>query len=180
MCEVVGFTPSGNTYCIAYAFMSQENEDTYAWVLRQLQILLGSVQPQAIMTDRELDLLAALNVVFPDVQHLLCWLHVTRRCEEAALKITKNLQHAGIFKGNCWGLFESRSEESFNRRRRALRAWWHPFPGVVAYLESVWLPYSRSIVRCYVDNVFHLGTRTTNRYNLTSYLPLQCDIIPNI
>lgn len=164
LCEIVGLTPTGNNFCIAYAFMTHEDTDTYTWVLNNLRVIFQGRVPDSIMTDRELGLMAALRAVFPEVQHLLCWLHVTRNCEDTALKITKNLEISTLFKNQVWGLFSSSTEESFERRRRFLHAHWQPFPGVMGYLETVWLIHRTSLVRCYTDHVLHFGTRTTNRY----------------
>ena len=164
LCEFVGFTCTGKNFCIAFAFMVHEDVPAYEWVLNELKILLGPHVPEAFVTDRERGLLPALKLVFPNVQHLLCWVHITRNCENRAFKVTGSLELAAKFKSNCWGLFCSESQQTFETRKRALYAAWSPYPSLMPYVQSTWLTeYETSIIRCWTDRVMHFGTRTTNR-----------------
>ncbi|XP_074314574.1 uncharacterized protein LOC141649794 [Silene latifolia] len=48
--EIVGVTPVGKSFVIAYALVKHESEDGYLWVLRKLKALLNDVvQPNAIV-----------------------------------------------------------------------------------------------------------------------------------
>ena len=94
------------------------------------------MEPEAIVTDRELGLIKALGVIFPHVQHLPCWVHVLRCCEDKAFDITKDLGIKGRFKSDCRGLFMSLSEETYIRRRRIMFARW---PALMSYVDKVWL-----------------------------------------
>ena len=171
LCEMVGFTCTGKNFCIAYAFMSHEDIPSYEWVLNQLKIILGPHVPEAIMTDRELGLIQALPLVFPNVQHMLCWVHITRKCENKAFKVTGSLELAAAFKNNCWGLFCSSSEETYEIRRRALYAGWSHYPLLMPYLQTTWLrDHKTSIIRCWTDRAMHFGTRTTNRYFIHTFI----------
>ncbi|XP_012856093.1 PREDICTED: uncharacterized protein LOC105975439 [Erythranthe guttata] len=59
--EIIGVTPVGRNFTIAVAFMSREDGDTYAWTLRCLRDILPiGIEPEVILTDRELGLLKAL------------------------------------------------------------------------------------------------------------------------
>ncbi|XP_074305164.1 uncharacterized protein LOC141640149 [Silene latifolia] len=52
--EMVGVTPVGKSFVIAYALVTHESEEKYLWVLRKLKALLNdAVQPNAIVTDCE-------------------------------------------------------------------------------------------------------------------------------
>ena len=165
LCEIVGFTCTGKTFNIAYAMITHENTDMYEWVLRCLRCLFRGALPSVIVTDRELGLINALPRVFPTVNHQLCWVHVERKCGEAALELGKSLEYQARFKADCWSLFSSRSEDIYQRRRRAMHAAWDQLvPGLMAYLETTWLvSYAPNIVRAWTDTTLHFGTRTTNR-----------------
>ena len=63
--EIIGFTCTGYNFSVAYAFILHENQDTYAWVLYNLQHLFGGNVPEAILTDREQGLIAAQREVYP-------------------------------------------------------------------------------------------------------------------
>ncbi|XP_074266731.1 protein FAR1-RELATED SEQUENCE 5-like [Silene latifolia] len=65
--EMVGVTPVGKSFVIAYALVTHESEDGYRWVLQKLKVILNdAVQPNVIFTDCELGLLNAIPTVFPD------------------------------------------------------------------------------------------------------------------
>ena len=88
LCEIIGVTPVGKNFNVAYAFMRDESEGTYQWVLTKLRSMLeGIASPNVIVTDRELGLLNALEVVFPDCYHLLCLFHINRNVESNVIKL---------------------------------------------------------------------------------------------
>ncbi|GKA01552.1 FAR1-related sequence 5-like protein [Tanacetum coccineum] len=56
--EIVGITSTSKTFCIAFAFISEEKEKNYKWVLERLKLTLkGCMLPRVIITDRELVLI---------------------------------------------------------------------------------------------------------------------------
>ncbi|GJU29831.1 FAR1-related sequence 5-like protein [Tanacetum coccineum] len=56
--EIVGITSTSKTFCIAFAFISEEKEKNYEWVLERLKLTLeGCMLPRVIITDRELALI---------------------------------------------------------------------------------------------------------------------------
>ena len=117
--------------------------------------------PEVILTDRELGFIKVLNVVFPHVQHSLCWVHVLCKCKDHAFDVTKSKTIQSSFKADCTKLVNSCTEASYNARRGLLFSKW---PALMSYVQSVWLtPYKKNIVRFWTDRVLHLGTRTTNR-----------------
>ena len=161
LCEIIGFTCTTITFNIGIAFLTREDEETYAWVLQQVRMLLGTAKPKAIVTYREFGLIKALGVVFPHVQHLLCWVHILRCCKDKAFGIMKNEDIKARFKTDCRGLFMSLSEKIYVRRRRIMFARW---PTLTSYVDKLWLqPYKKNIVKAWTDTVFHIETRTTNR-----------------
>ncbi|XP_074312280.1 protein FAR1-RELATED SEQUENCE 5-like [Silene latifolia] len=87
--EMVGVTPVGKTFVIAYALVTHESEDGYRWVLQKRKALLNDVvQPNVIVTDCEQGLLNAIPTVFPESSHLLCLWHIYANVEMRALHIT--------------------------------------------------------------------------------------------
>ncbi|GJU14208.1 FAR1-related sequence 5-like protein [Tanacetum coccineum] len=60
--EIVGITSTSKTFCIAFAFISEEKEKNYEWVLERLKLTLeGCMLPRVIITDRELALIASVK-----------------------------------------------------------------------------------------------------------------------
>ena len=77
--EIVGVTSTRKTFCIAFAFISEEKEKNYKWVLERLKLTLeGCMHPRVIITDRDLALINAYKKVFPNATRLLCRWHIQR------------------------------------------------------------------------------------------------------
>ncbi|GJU01303.1 FAR1-related sequence 5-like protein [Tanacetum coccineum] len=58
--EIVGVTSTRKTFCIAFAFISEEKMDNYKWVLECLKLTLDEcILPRVIITDRDLALMNA-------------------------------------------------------------------------------------------------------------------------
>ena len=167
--EMVGFTCTGNTFSIGFAFMSNEDVASYRWVLNELKFVYDTlgVKVNAIMTDREQALIKAIRLVYGDgVQHLLCWVHIRHKLLAYVLKVFHAYDNAPdlsrSFANSCWGLFSSTTEASFEERYADLKTKWRPT--LIAYLEKVWLnKYKKNIVRAWTGHTLHFQTRTTNR-----------------
>ena len=69
--NIVGVTPLDRPYNAGLVFMPGETTEPYCWALQQFRKLLKN-DPSTIVMDKELGLMAALNVVFPESRHLLC------------------------------------------------------------------------------------------------------------
>ena len=164
--EIVGMTCTNMSFNIGFAFMSKENTQSYAWVLGSLRNIYEEleVMPTAILTNRELALINAIHEVFSEdeVQHLLCWVHITTNIRAHAIAILKDDELAKKFSGRCWGLFMATTEEGYEAKRRQILRNWHS--GLFKYVDQTWLtPYKRNIVRAWTDHRLHFFTRTTNR-----------------
>ena len=165
--EIVGFTCTHKTFNIAYAFTRGEKVFHYHWILRALRNLFDElgVMPKAIMSDCEKALIKAVKIVFKDVpvRHLLCWVYIRNNIKAHADKVIKNSGRVDTFTNQCWSLFCSTTEESYEERLKALRTSWKS--GLVGYVEREWLtPYKENIVRAWTDSTLHFFTRTSNRY----------------
>ncbi|XP_074318241.1 uncharacterized protein LOC141655039 [Silene latifolia] len=114
--EMVGVTPIGKSFVIAYALVTHESEDGYLWVLRKLKALLNDVvQSNAIVTDCEAGLLNAIPIVFPDSSHLLCLWHIYSNVETKALDITGQDSWAKHITCDLFeAVVEAETEDKFN------------------------------------------------------------------
>lgn len=160
--EIVGITSTKNTFAIAFVFMAGETTDHYSWALRRLRHLCVHRLPEVIVTDRELGLIKALREVFPTVKHMLCSWHVMCNIELKG-RITQSSEKRNAFYNDCYALFESKTQESYEARLQSMRETWEARWGLMKYLEDTWLTeFKEAIVRAWVDRFLHFGTRTTN------------------
>nr|KAJ0206557.1 hypothetical protein LSAT_V11C500277830 [Lactuca sativa] len=76
--QIVGTTSTNKTFSIAFAFIVNEKDENYNWVLTCLKSTLEKcMHPRVIATDRELALMNACQQVFPGATRLLCRWHIT-------------------------------------------------------------------------------------------------------
>ncbi|XP_012827737.1 PREDICTED: uncharacterized protein LOC105949016 [Erythranthe guttata] len=164
--EIVGVTPVGKNFTVAVAFLRHENEDHYTWVLQKLKRLFPpQTLPSAIVTDRELGLIKALENVFPTVPHLLCLWHINMNVGRRASRCLGNSRRRGTaFVVGVWQtLVKSVSEEDFARNYTALTDEYANYPDLIEYLQYTWLVYKEKFVKAWTDLIFHLGNTSTSR-----------------
>jgi hypothetical protein len=155
------------------AFLSEETEKSYKWVLSQFQVMMYQhqiQQPLAIVTDRELALMKAIDALFPNTQHFLCRWHVNMNI----LAKTKKY-FPGPIKGKdgtwrrhpkfkeflqaCVDLFNSESEAIYAENLEKLQRF---NQGAVNYVVNTWLLWKEKLVRCWVDQHLHFGVLVTS------------------
>ena len=120
--EVVGVTCTWHNYHVCAAFMSSETEDSYTWVLSRMKEML-SEDPVAILTDRDLALMGAVEKVFPYSKHLLCREHIRRNIEDR-VRSKVSVDHCVPFVWEALHLFESNTELEYVERLNNMRAKW--------------------------------------------------------
>lgn len=75
--QVVGVSSTRNTFSIAQAFISNEQQANFIWVLEHVKSMLHRcMEPRVIVTDRDIALMNACDKVFPDAQNYLCRWHI--------------------------------------------------------------------------------------------------------
>ena len=67
--NVVGITLTYATFNACFAFLNEETEETYSWVLRNFSKV---VDLKVLCTDRELALMNVISTVFSSCQNLFC------------------------------------------------------------------------------------------------------------
>ncbi|CAN0918195.1 PKS-NRPS hybrid synthetase cheA [Linum grandiflorum] len=160
--ELIGVTPVGKSFTIAYVLMKDESTESYTWVLERLKTLLDEdLVPGVIVTDRELGLLAAIPLVFPDSAHLLCVWHIYSAVEAKATNIVRDEKLGKNVSHRWWNdVLEASTHAEFLKGWVDFQAKW---PGMVNYLRSTWIPHCDKFVRCYTNQVLHLGNTATSR-----------------
>ena len=77
--HVVGMTSFNTIFTSCMAFLQSEIEADYKWALEQVRKIYGdTLKPKVIVTDRELALMNALTVIFPETHNLLCHWHIEK------------------------------------------------------------------------------------------------------
>ncbi|KAI5409575.1 hypothetical protein KIW84_055122 [Lathyrus oleraceus] len=78
--EIVGMTSIELTFIVAFVYMEYEQTENFCWVLEKLKELFvkKDLCPQVILTDRDLALMKAIEIVFPMSINLLCRFHINK------------------------------------------------------------------------------------------------------
>ena len=156
-------TCTGKTFNLGFAFLSKEDAPTYTWVLRQVETWCPR-RPDVILTDRELGLLKAITIVYPDVHHMLCMVHVQRNIENYSYSKSKKPSVQASFTQSSMWLLKSKTREEFETRHSDMTERWRDKWGLMEYLNDVWLVHAEKLVWFLTDQYFHIDNRSTNRY----------------
>ncbi|KAL2924192.1 hypothetical protein RDABS01_015627, partial [Bienertia sinuspersici] len=149
--EIVGIVPTGKNYAIAFAWLKDEQNESYEWVLRCVRDLFDEDNlPHAIVTDREKALMKAVDRAFPNISHLLCTRHIQKNVETKMGKLTKNKDLIDAFikrwqrvvEANTLSMYHKRVEEmnsAFGKRvesaHATLKSWLKSSTGS---LDTIW------------------------------------------
>ena len=162
MMNMIGIASTFSTFNIGFAFLQAETMETYKWALRALSEI--SV-PSIIATDRELALINAIPVIFPNAKNILCQWHINKNFVAKCARFFPLKPEMQQFE-NFWqtGL-QSSSEEEFDSNWQSLvrfstSSGWQ---SACRYLQDIWLPYKTRFVKCWVDRLMHFGTYVTSR-----------------
>ncbi|XP_068471255.1 uncharacterized protein [Phaseolus vulgaris] len=164
--EVVGITSTGLTFSVAFCLLAAEKENNFFWALDRLKGLFLRVDscPRVVVCDRDVALMNAIRMVFPEAYNLLCRFHIDKNVK-AKCKMLVHPREAWDQVMEVWGsVVDCDIVEAFEDRVNALRVVCSPWPIFVDYVMDTWLrPHKEKFVKAWIDKVMHLGNTTSNR-----------------
>ncbi|XP_062020976.1 protein FAR1-RELATED SEQUENCE 6-like [Rosa rugosa] len=132
--EIVGVSSFNTSFYSCFVFMQKEEQQDYQWALEMFSKLLGDVKhPLAIITNRELALMKAIQVAFPMTPNLLCIRHIERNI----------LAHC-----KAWNRFQIEYKD---------------YDFVLTYIDNTWLPWKGRFVFAWTGQISHFGNNITSR-----------------
>ncbi|XP_058752124.1 uncharacterized protein LOC131625261 [Vicia villosa] len=153
------------TFAVAFAYMECEQTESYIWVLDKLKQLFVKkyVVPQVILTDRDLALMKAVEVVFPTTYNLLCRFHINKnvgmKCKEYVMKDMQETIGT-LWKDVVW----ASNEVEYGVRLQYLEQACFACTDFLDYVKNTWLiPHRQRFVGAWINLVLHFGNTTTNR-----------------
>ncbi|XP_058727098.1 PKS-NRPS hybrid synthetase cheA-like [Vicia villosa] len=163
--EIVGMTSTELTFAVAFAYMECEQTESYIWVLDKLKQLFvkKDVVPQVILTDRDLALMKAVEVVFPTTHNLLCRFHINQnvgmKYKEYVMKDMRETIGT-LWKDVVW----ASNEVEYGVRLQYLEQACFACTNFLDYVKNTWLiPHRQRFVGAWINLVLHFGNTTTNR-----------------
>uniref|UniRef100_A0ACD5V8N2 Uncharacterized protein n=1 Tax=Avena sativa TaxID=4498 RepID=A0ACD5V8N2_AVESA len=83
----VGLNNHRKTTIFGCAIISNETEDTYAWLLKTFLKAMSQKRPRSIITDADAAMMRAIRSVLPDVWHRICTWHIEKNmCKHLSSK----------------------------------------------------------------------------------------------
>ncbi|KAL3525200.1 hypothetical protein ACH5RR_013572 [Cinchona calisaya] len=77
--EIVGVTSFSTSFYSCFVALNKEDKNDYIWALEGFRKILGvRNDPSIIVSDRDLALMNAIEVVFPSTRNLLCIWHIQK------------------------------------------------------------------------------------------------------
>jgi histone-lysine N-methyltransferase SETD2 len=111
--QVVGMTSTNQSFAVAHAVISAERVDNYVWLLEMIKSMLRDcMEPRVIITDRELALMNACDLVFPSAHKYLCRFHIAQNINRNSKKKFNGKQWKE-FSRSWTTLCESATEEIY-------------------------------------------------------------------
>lgn len=167
--EIVGVTSTSKTFCIAVAYLVSERENHYVWALKRLQLIMLDCDvemPSVIVTDREIALINAINIVFPQAAHILCKWHIQKNILAFIQRKVRSMKKEvkNQFFHDWEKLCCSETIDVFSSNLQELHAKYEEFPNLVNYVHDVWLDIWKDHFVCaWIDDFMHFGNYTSNR-----------------
>lgn len=163
--NILGINNYLEPFTIAVAFIADESESSFEWVLRQLHQLYDAHElPKVIMTDRDRVLDNLIVDVFGTTTcHILCHQYIRinvadvlsrlvseEAVREEATSIWENVMDAQTEREHC---------ASWSRLEHTLK----DYPEAYSDLQEQWMPQKGKFVQAYVGNIFHLNMVSSKR-----------------
>ncbi|MBW0467864.1 hypothetical protein O181_007579 [Austropuccinia psidii MF-1] len=123
--------------------MEQENDDGYIWALQELKTLFQPPRtPKVIITDWELALMLAIELVFPISIHNNCAWHISKKRIQNCCKYIQEDDWKDY--QTSWNLlFSSKSTEEYNKNIEKIKEKSKDYSGSWAYVSNNLLPFQK-------------------------------------
>ncbi|CAB4407182.1 unnamed protein product [Rhizophagus irregularis] len=138
------------------AFLNDETQESYEWVLQQTLDATGS-KPRVILTDMDPAMISACQNIYKDTYHVHCIWHMSQN-------IPKRLKHKlktadfKSFNKDFWKTRNSLCVEVFERRFQELL---EKFPDSNNYMRNTLYPIRNSWARAFTSRIFTVGMQST-------------------
>lgn len=165
MLEIIGVTSTKLTFSVGFSYLEHEREENFKWALEKLKELFSSdkLLSNVVVTGRELALMNAIEVVFPNLTHLLCSFHIPKNVSMKCKEYVKSESHEYVM--DLWNNFMYTNRETeFITHLEHFQTVCADIPLFVKYVIKTWLtPYKERFVVASNNRVTYLANTTTNK-----------------
>ncbi|XP_050368851.1 protein FAR1-RELATED SEQUENCE 5-like [Argentina anserina] len=162
--DIVGVTSFNTTFYSYFIFIQREEEENYVQALTLFSKILGAdVHLLVIISDRELALMNAINIVFPRTTNILCVWHIERNI---AINCKRHIEEEAdwVALWSTWtSLINSHDGSSFNEAWINFEVEYKQKGAILDYIRGTWLPLKEKLVIACTGKISHFGNRATSR-----------------
>jgi len=165
--EIVGVTSTGLTFSAAFVLMSTECQNNFTWVLQKLRGLFfkGDVYPTIIISDRDLALMNAIEVVFPKATNLLCRFHINKNVKAKCKMLVHPREACDVVMKEWTTVIDCSDCEAFSKCVENFESVYLPWPIFLEYVQKTWIKaHKEKFVSAWTNKVMDMGNTTSNRY----------------
>ncbi|XP_076881992.1 uncharacterized protein LOC143530314 [Bidens hawaiensis] len=148
------------------AAISNEKVDNFTWVLTMLKTMLDNcMMPRVILTDCDLALMNACEIVFPNAVKLLCRWHINENIKKHCRQSFATAEEYEQFLSRWnWLVKSSTLAEYKSRYKRLYDTLIADHKRVLDYVNINWLnKYKEKFMSVWKDQNLNFGNTTTNR-----------------
>ena len=119
--EVVGVTSTGLTFSATFMLLASERHHNFVWAPKKLKSLFFGVDsyPKVVVSDRDIALMNAINVVFPKDAHLLCHFHIDKNVKPKCKMIVHPKKTCDQVMESWGAIVDCENVESYEHRVEA-------------------------------------------------------------
>ncbi|GLT93672.1 hypothetical protein SLE2022_114520 [Rubroshorea leprosula] len=162
--DIIGVSCFNTSFYSCFTFMEKERVEDYVWALTMFREVLGpNCQPLVIISDRELALMNAIQVVFPSATNLLCVWHIEKNILSNCKRHFEAQEDWDAFMSSWNGVIRSSSEIDFEKNWRLFEELYKERREVLTYIEKTWLPFKEQFVDAWAEKFPHFRHRVFSR-----------------
>lgn len=140
--DIIGVSCFNTSFYSGFAFLKNEDEDSYEWALNAFKKILGdSNQPSVIITDRELALMNGIKKVFPTTTSLLCIWHIQKNVFSNCKTYFEHADDFDIFMSTWNVVAYSTTEALFNKNWADFELFYKGKKDALEYIKKNWFPW---------------------------------------
>ncbi|XP_052728461.1 uncharacterized protein LOC128195266 [Vigna angularis] len=153
------------TFSAAFAFLSTERQSNFTWALEKLKglFLTSEGGPKVIVTDRDLALMNAISIVFPESYQMLCRFHILKNVKAKCKMLVHSTEVWEVLMDAWENVMDCADESLFAEYVNGFQYASSSWPLFFEYVNQTWIiPYNTYFVKFWTNKVMHLGNTTTN------------------
>ncbi|CAB5377078.1 unnamed protein product [Rhizophagus irregularis] len=147
---------NGKSRLGAQAFLNDETQESYEWVLQQTLDATG-IEPQVILTDMDPAMDVACQSVYKNTYHIHCIWHLSQNLIKR-LKSKLGVANFKMFINDFWKARNSLCVDVFKQRFQSLL---EKYPSAYEYLYSTIYSSRQSWTWLFINRIFTAGMQST-------------------